>query len=46
MEARVRSSFRRGTAAHIAVMHDQLVEKKKWIGNEAFLHGAATVTML
>ncbi len=27
-----------GTAAHIAIMHDELVEKKRWISNETFLH--------
>ena len=27
-----------GTAAHIAIMHDELVEKKRWIGNGRFLH--------
>jgi chromate transporter len=27
-----------GTAAHIAIMHDFLVEKKKWISNGHFLH--------
>lgn len=27
-----------GTAAHIAIMHDELVEKKRWISNGAFLH--------
>ena len=27
-----------GTASHIAIMHDELVEKKRWISNESFLH--------
>lgn len=27
-----------GTAAHIAIMHSELVEKKRWIGNRSFLH--------
>jgi chromate transporter len=27
-----------GTAAHIAIMHDELVEKKRWISNRSFLH--------
>ena len=27
-----------GTAAHIAIMHDDLVEKKRWISNASFLH--------
>jgi len=27
-----------GTAAHIAIMHDEMVEKKRWISNERFLH--------
>jgi chromate transporter len=27
-----------GTAAHIAIMHDELVEKKRWISNGRFLH--------
>src|SRR6202789_1903164 len=27
-----------GTAAHIAIMHDELVQKKRWISNRKFLH--------
>jgi chromate transporter len=27
-----------GTAAHIAIMHDNLVEKKRWISNTSFLY--------
>ena len=27
-----------GTAAHIAIMHDELVQKKRWISNGTFLH--------
>jgi chromate transporter len=27
-----------GTAAHIAIMHDELVEKKRWVSNGEFLH--------
>src|SRR6201988_5058966 len=27
-----------GTAAHIAIMHDDLVDKKRWISNASFLH--------
>lgn len=27
-----------GTAGHIALMHDYLVDKKKWISNSRFLH--------
>lgn len=27
-----------GTAGHIAIMHDYLVDKKKWISNSKFLH--------
>jgi chromate transporter len=26
-----------GTAAHIAIMHDEWVEKKRWISNGSFL---------
>jgi chromate transporter len=28
-----------GTAAHLGIMHDGLVERRKWIENEDFLHG-------
>ena len=27
-----------GTAGHIAIMHDYLVDKKKWVSNSRFLH--------
>lgn len=27
-----------GTAGHIAIMHDNLVDRKKWISNSKFLH--------
>src|SRR5580658_2438989 len=27
-----------GTAAHIAIMHEELVQKKRWISNGKFLH--------
>jgi chromate transporter len=27
-----------GTASHLAIMHDELVEKKRWISNGRFLH--------
>ncbi|QNI34781.1 chromate efflux transporter [Alloacidobacterium dinghuense] len=27
-----------GTAAHIAIMHDDLVERRRWIDNEDFFH--------
>ena len=35
-----------GTAAHIAIMHDFLVEKKKWISNGHFLHVLSHCMML
>jgi chromate transporter len=35
-----------GTAAHIAIMHDVLVEKKKWIGNSLFLHALSHCMLL
>src|SRR5579859_1419957 len=35
-----------GTAAHIAVMHDELVEKKRWISNERFLHALSHCMIL
>ena len=35
-----------GTAAHIAIMHDELVEKKRWITNEAFLHALSHCMIL
>jgi chromate transporter len=35
-----------GTAAHIAIMHDVLVEKKKWISNNHFLHALSHCMLL
>jgi chromate transporter len=35
-----------GTAAHIAIMHDHLVEKKRWISNESFLHALSHCMIL
>jgi chromate transporter len=35
-----------GTAAHIAIMHDELVEKKRWISNRSFLHALSHCMML
>ncbi|HMF77296.1 MAG TPA: chromate efflux transporter [Bryobacteraceae bacterium] len=35
-----------GTAAHIALMHDDLVERKKWISNGAFLHALSHCMVL
>ncbi|AXC11891.1 Chromate transport protein ChrA [Acidisarcina polymorpha] len=35
-----------GTAAHIAIMHDDLVEQKKWISNEDFLHALSHCMLL
>src|ERR1700761_8695970 len=35
-----------GTAAHIAIMHDELVEKKRWISNGRFLHALAHCMIL
>jgi chromate transporter len=35
-----------GTAAHIAVMHNELVERKKWISNEEFLHALSHCMIL
>ena len=35
-----------GTAAHIAIMHDELVEKKRWISNGSFLHALSHCMML
>ena len=35
-----------GTAAHIAIMHDDLVEKKRWISNASFLHALSHCMML
>jgi chromate transporter len=35
-----------GTAAHIAIMHDGLVEKKRWISNASFLHALSHCMIL
>src|SRR6202047_358033 len=35
-----------GTAAHIALMHDELVEKKRWISNRSFLHALSHCMIL
>jgi chromate transporter len=35
-----------GTAAHIAIMHDELVEKKRWISNSRFLHALSHCMIL
>src|SRR5580700_8392884 len=35
-----------GTAAHIAIMHDELVEKKRWISNGTFLHALSHCMIL
>ncbi len=35
-----------GTAAHIAIMHDELVEKKRWINNGMFLHALGHCMLL
>jgi chromate transporter len=35
-----------GTAAHIAIMHDELVERKRWISNESFLHALSHCMIL
>jgi chromate transporter len=35
-----------GTAAHIAIMHDELVEKKRWISNRSFLHALSHCMLL
>ena len=35
-----------GTAAHIAIMHENLVEKKRWISNESFLHALSHCMIL
>src|ERR1700758_497615 len=35
-----------GTAAHIAIMHDDLVVKKRWISNAAFLHALSHCMIL
>src|SRR6201985_264672 len=35
-----------GTAAHIAIMHDELVQKKRWISNRKFLHALSHCMIL
>ena len=35
-----------GTAAHIVIMHDELVEKKRWISNRSFLHALSHCMIL
>jgi chromate transporter len=35
-----------GTAAHIAIMHDDLVDKKRWISNARFLHALSHCMIL
>jgi chromate transporter len=35
-----------GTAAHIAIMHDDLIEKKRWISNASFLHALSHCMIL
>jgi chromate transporter len=35
-----------GTAGHIAIMHDVLVEKKRWISNVGFLHALSLCMIL
>jgi chromate transporter len=35
-----------GTAAHIAIMHNVLVEKKRWISNASFLHALSHCMIL
>jgi chromate transporter len=35
-----------GTAAHIAIMHNELVEKKRWISNGRFLHALSHCMIL
>lgn len=35
-----------GTAAHIAIMHDGLVEQKRWISNGKFLHALSHCMIL
>lgn len=35
-----------GTAAHIAIMHDELVEKKRWISNARFLNALSHCMIL
>jgi len=35
-----------GTASHLAIMHDELVEKKRWISNGSFLHALSHCMLL
>ena len=35
-----------GTAGHIAIMHDYLVDKKKWISNSRFFHALSLCMLL
>jgi chromate transporter len=35
-----------GTAGHIAIMHDYLVDRKKWISNKRFLHALSHCMIL
>jgi chromate transporter len=35
-----------GTAAHVAIMHDELVQKKRWISNGRFLHALSHCMLL
>jgi chromate transporter len=35
-----------GTAAHIAIMHEELVERRQWIGNARFLHALSHCMVL
>src|ERR1700751_5942342 len=35
-----------GTAAHIAIMHNELVEKRRWISNGRFLHALSHCMIL
>jgi chromate transporter len=35
-----------GTAAHIAIMHEELVQKKRWISNGKFLHALSHCMIL
>src|ERR1700744_6510629 len=35
-----------GTAAHLAIMHSELVEKRRWIDAETFFHGLSYCMIL
>src|SRR5712664_208859 len=35
-----------GTGAHLAIMHDELVEKRRWISNGRFLHALSHCMIL